>query len=70
MDPPESRFSKIFRRKFRKNTKMPAPAGFTGTPFMGRSGLQVTRSARLKVVFACFLVVMRFAQGLIVWCRR
>ena len=46
-----------------KNKKMPAPAGFTGPPFMGRNGLQLARSARPRV-FCVILFDKRFALGL------
>ena len=42
---------------------MPAPAGFTGPPFMGRNGLQLARSARPRV-FSVILFDKRFALGL------
>ena len=42
---------------------MPAPAGFTGPPFMGRNGLQLARSARPRV-FCIILFDKRFALGL------
>ena len=42
---------------------MPAPAGFTGPPFMGRNGLQLGRCAPPRV-FCVILFDKRFALGL------